>query len=336
MTMHESASLRPVEEAAVRLRLKRVFLRTLVLSLATCALVAVFVLLLGQFSELTGKVLVTLGALGVHSGMAMVCAHCLERRQWARLSLVALLAFGVSFVVLLFCTWWPGCFGSPTARATGMAGAFVVFYILAIPCADLYDRGVRMVVAVAGLAAVTVALGMMLVCIWAEPTDSDAFIKASVIMSIVAFSFAHTGLLLRVPPATGGGSLDWLLRGTLLCVWVLAALVSGAIIWEPDDQFWFRLMGAVGVLDATGSLALLILVKLRKIGKVEKLQTVVARVELRCPRCTALQQVDAGNAKCDACGLKFRIEIEEPRCAKCDYLLWQLPERRCPECGTAF
>jgi hypothetical protein len=46
--------------------------------------------------------------------------------------------------------------------------------------------------------------------------------------------------------------------------------------------------------------------------------------------------VDAGASQCTACGLKLRIEIEEPRCAKCDYLLWQLPQRRCPECGTAF
>ena len=120
------------------------------------------------------------------------------------------------------------------------------------------------------------------------------------------------------------------------CVWLLAAMASASIAWEIDEEFWYRWLGAVGVLDACSSFALLIMAKLRQVGKVENLQSAAARVELRCPRCTALQTVDAGVAKCSACGLKFRIEIEEPRCAKCDYLLWQLPERRCPECGTEF
>jgi DNA-directed RNA polymerase subunit RPC12/RpoP len=46
--------------------------------------------------------------------------------------------------------------------------------------------------------------------------------------------------------------------------------------------------------------------------------------------------VCVGDSKCGNCGLKFRIEIEEPRCARCGYLLWQLTERRCPECGQTF
>ncbi|HRT41019.1 MAG TPA: hypothetical protein P5223_03055, partial [Phycisphaerae bacterium] len=59
------------------LRLKRVFLRTLVISLTVCALVAVGALLLGTFNETTAKVLTTLGALAVHSGAAMSCASTL-------------------------------------------------------------------------------------------------------------------------------------------------------------------------------------------------------------------------------------------------------------------
>jgi hypothetical protein len=333
MTIHASAPLRPVEEVAARLRLKRVFLLTLVLSLTTCAVVAVLVLLLGTFTEFTGKVLTTLGALAVHSGIAMICADCRERRRWPLLNLFTLLAFGVNFVVLLTCIWWPGWFGETTARAAVATAALLGFYLLAIPCADLYERNVRKPVALPGLAACVVALGMVLVCIWEEPTDSEAFPKATAVMAIVAFSFAHTALLLRVP---GGGSVDWLLRGALLCVWAIAAIASATIVWEIEDEFWYRVFGAVGVLDASGSLALLILAKLRKVGKVEKLQTAAAQIELRCPRCTASQRVDLGAAKCGVCGLKFRIDIEEPRCAKCDYLLWQLPERRCPECGTPF
>jgi hypothetical protein len=333
MNTTELSTATTADATGSRLRLKRVFLRTLVASLSTCAVVAVLVLLLGTFTEFTAKVLTTLGALAVHSGMAMVCADGLDRRRWPRLNQVALLAFGVNFVVLITCVWWPGWFGEPTGRAAVMTGALLGAYILAIPCADLYERNVQRWVAGPGLAACAIALGMVLICIWAEPIDSDAFPKATAVMAIVAFSFAHTGLLLRVP---GGRTLDLLLRGTLLCVWVVGALVSASIVWEIDDEFWYRVLGALGVLDASGSLALLILAKLRTVGKVEKLQTVTPQLELRCPRCMASQKVEIGAAQCTACGLKFHIEIEEPRCAKCDYLLWQLPERRCPECGTPF
>ena len=157
--------------------------------------------------------------------------------------------------------------------------------------------------------------------------------KATAVVCFVAFSSAHTCLLVRVP---GAGKIGWLLNAVIACVWAVATTVSVMVIWEIEDEFWFRVLGALGVLDASGSLALLIVVKLRQVGGIQKLQSAAARVELRCPRCATMQTVDAGASKCGACGLKFRIEIEEPRCATCDYLLWQLPERRCPECGTPF
>ena len=72
----------PEDLAPARLRLKQWFLRTLVISLTCCALVAVIALLLGTFNRTTARILLTLGALAVHSGIAMVCAAALEHRQW--------------------------------------------------------------------------------------------------------------------------------------------------------------------------------------------------------------------------------------------------------------
>ncbi len=54
--------------------------------------------------------------------------------------------------------------------------------------------------------------------------------------------------------------------------------------------------------------------------------------------------------KCPSCGETnegqftqcWRCEEDDPRedrgtrCLKCGYMLWSLPERRCPECGTEF
>ena len=54
-----------------RTQLKRTFLRALIASLVTCATIAILVLLLGEFGPTTGRILGTLAALAVHSGIAM-------------------------------------------------------------------------------------------------------------------------------------------------------------------------------------------------------------------------------------------------------------------------
>ncbi|MGD8452050.1 MAG: hypothetical protein PVJ57_09555 [Phycisphaerae bacterium] len=322
-----------VIETPGRLSFKRLMLRALVVSLATCALVAVGALLLGKFDETTVRILLTLGALALHSGVAMACAASLERRLWPRLSLLGLLAFGINFCVLISCIWWPGGLDTPAVRAFLTTGVVLATYIVAIPSADLYDRRYAQPVAMAGMAACVAALVMTLVCIWSEWTDDLTFAKATGIVAVGAFSLAHTCIVVRVPR---DGALIWLVGGTLVFIWTLAAMWSTAIVIEPTDEMFFRVFGAVGVLDATGSLALLILAKLRRMARPELMQSTAVTLELHCPRCRLEQVVPAGKSQCSACGLKFTVEIEEPRCPKCDYLLWQLPERRCPECGTPF
>ena len=323
----------PEDLAPARLRLKQWFLRTLVISLTCCALVAVIALLLGTFNQTTGRILLTLGALAMHSGIAMACAASLEHRLWPKLSLVGLVLFGINFCVLITCLWLLGGPDEPALRAALMTGALLGYYILAIPCADLHERRRWPPLPLIGLIVCGVGLLMVVVCIWAEHTEDMTFLKATGIVAVLAFSLAHMCLLVRVP---GGPVLTWLFRATLACVWAVAAMWSVAIVLEPTDDFFFRVFGALGVLDASGSLALLIVAKLKRIEEVGKLETAPARIEVHCPRCTLSQVLETGKSECTACGLKFTIEIEEPRCVKCDYLLWQLPERRCPECGTAF
>ena len=329
-----SPNAEPTTDAVrARLRLKRVFLRTLVLSLTACALVAVVALLVGKFNDTTARILLTLGALALHSGIAMACVHSLERRRWPKLSVTGLVLFAANFALLITCIWWGRLSGDSLPKGMSTTGALIVLYILAIPGASLQERRVYPLLGLAGLLTCVVAFAMTLTCIWAEHADNEAFAKATAIAAIIAFSFAHTALLAHVPASL---AVRWLLGVALFSLWTVAAMVSAAIIWELQADGWYRVMGAVGVVDASASLALIIMALLRRVGKVEKLQSADVQVELHCPRCTTLQKVAVGASRCSACGLKFRLEVEEPRCAKCDYLLWQLTERRCPECGTAF
>ncbi len=315
------------------LRLKRWFLRTLIISLTACALVAVVALLLATFNETTARILFTLGGLALHSGLAMACAAWLERRVRPAYSLFGLIAFGVNFCALMVCIWWPDGLDAAGPRGLATTGALIGYYVLAVPCADLYGRQRRPILPLAGMTVCAAGLVMAFVCIWAEPVGDVTFAKATGVVGVVAFSLAHTCLLMRAP---GGPALIQLLWGTVVCVWAVAAMWCATILLEPDEEFFYRAFGALGVLDACGSLSLLIAGKLKQIGKVERLASTSARVDIRCPRCAKAQVLDTGPSKCSACGLKITIEIEEPRCVKCDYLLWQLPSRCCPECGTAF
>jgi hypothetical protein len=323
------------------LRLKRLFLLSLVISLTACAAVAIGALLLSQFNRTTGRILGTLFSLGFHSGMAMWCAATLEKQRRPALSMAGLVLFAASFAWMMVCLWWPEVLkplyrypDECMLRSIATTAALAVVYVLLIPCCDLAHAGRWRPLPQAGVAVCAVAFGMTLVCIWAERTESKLFGELTAVGSVMAFSFAHQCLLGRVPiiPA-----IKWLASLAGIGLWAFAAMLSFAILTETlDDDVTMRLLGAVGVLDAVSSIALVIMVKVKGVEKIQGLESTPARLDIRCPRCEVQQVVDAGASKCASCGLRFRIEIEEPRCATCGYLLWRLPERRCPECGKTF
>lgn len=315
-----------------RLRLKRVFLQALIASLVASALIAVGILLFGEFNRTTSRILGTLGVLAVHSGIALLCTITLERRWWPVLSRAGLVLFTANFVVFVTIIW-------STTRNSMIEREFATTLILfgyclvAIPPAALRERGRWLAVAHGALACGALGLSTALIAIWADVEEGGAFARFTLIVAVFAGSLSHTGLLgfaRDVPPNT------WIVRGTAGCIWIVAAILSNAIFIDDLTDFRARLAGAAGVLDACGSLTLVILARLARVRKVEQLQTSSKELELVCPRCAERQVVRAGDSECRECGLKFRIEVEEPRCARCGYLLWQLTERRCPECGATF
>lgn len=55
---------------------------------------------------------------------------------------------------------------------------------------------------------------------------------------------------------------------------------------------------------------------------------------LICPRCHLQQTLGFGQSNCRQCDLRFAIEVTEPRCPACQYLLFGLTSSQCPECGA--
>ncbi len=101
-----------------------------------------------------------------------------------------------------------------------------------------------------------------------------------------------------------------------------------------DEEVLGRLAAAGAIVAGCATLAVMVLVRMNRKVDFETLSVELAEITVVCPRCSKKQAIPVGGAICSGCELRISITIEEPRCPKCDYLLYGLPSDRCPECGT--
>ena len=120
---------------------------------------------------------------------------------------------------------------------------------------------------------------------------------------------------------------------SILSVFVTAAMISFGVIFEPKEDLYIRVLGAVAILAALGTITVPVLAKVAGIDKVAGVESTTLELEITCPRCRLQQTVRSGHSRCSGCKLRFEIKIEEPRCPQCDYLLHKLTKPVCPECG---
>ncbi len=318
-----------------RLRLKRSMLWALIGSLGAGAVLASAVLLFGQFNQLTVRILITLIALALHSGMGIACAETLERRLWPDLSRVGLVLLAIDFVAFA-AVWWSTSREDAWGRAVGVMLILTGYYLVAIPPASLLDQGRQRGLALTTLIVSAIGLAMAVVAIWADYFYHDLYMtlgRPAGILATLACAGAFASLVVRGPSET----VAKMVRGaTITCIGLLAMVVS-VCVWVHDvTELAARFIGALGVLSICGGLTLLILGRIGKVRSVTRLESSAKVIELRCPRCAGMHALCVGDSTCPQCGLKFHIEVEEPRCARCGYLLWQLTEPRCPECGERF
>ncbi|MHC4141142.1 MAG: hypothetical protein ACYSUF_04405 [Planctomycetota bacterium] len=97
-----------------------------------------------------------------------------------------------------------------------------------------------------------------------------------------------------------------------------------------------RLTTASAILTSCGALALAVLARLNRRVDFESLTRAFADITVVCPRCRKKQSIGLGGAACKFCSLRIEVQVEEPVCRECGYLLYQLTSDVCPECGTAI
>lgn len=262
-----------------RLQLTRWFLRAVVAALVAGAAVAIIALLTNSFNETTARILISLGGLAIHCGAAMSAAAALERGLWPHLNRVGLLAFAVTFGVLMVGVWHPDGLDLPALRGMATALATLAAYVVAIPGANLLERGRHRPTTVAAVLSTVAAYGLLLVAIWGEQGENRPLFKAIFATMIVAGSLAQVCMLLHVPGST---KLVTLLTVTLLAIAGVAGMGIYAIYTELDNELYYRILGAVGVVDGCGTLSLAIVAWLKRIGPAHH-----HGIELRCPHCGA-------------------------------------------------
>ena len=144
----------------------------------------------------------------------------------------------------------------------------------------------------------------------------------------------------------GGGTITALIRWSVfvLAAWWSAVGEFGLV--EPDiaemvvnaigEQWFFRIVAASAVVIGAGTLAQPVLIRIAGAAPQESaIRGRRAKVALGCPRCGTQCELETNtDAKCAACQLAIRVEVDEPRCV-CGYLLFGLETATCPECGAA-
>lgn len=122
---------------------------------------------------------------------------------------------------------------------------------------------------------------------------------------------------------------------TLVLIALLAGEITAAVLLELDEEIIGRIIAGNAILAALGTVSLPILYRLYGVHNPTTPVSTELKMEMVCPRCGERQTIPAGDSACKKCGLKFRLEIEEPRCPGCGYLLYKLESGQCPECGRA-
>ena len=123
-------------------------------------------------------------------------------------------------------------------------------------CAALYEKKKIALVSVSGMIVSVLGFIFTFLVIW-EIVDGHL---ESIIMDVVTFiilsiSLAHASLMLLMTPKTS--LVRWSLSFTLIFIAIVTLMLLYIVVFDVHKlgEFYFRLLGAFGILDVLGTLA---------------------------------------------------------------------------------
>jgi RNA polymerase subunit RPABC4/transcription elongation factor Spt4 len=246
----------------------------------------------------------------------------------SRVAALTGLAFvGVAFVIIMVAavleTGFPDEEWAVTWSAVGGYGLLAAFALIGLGNAR------RPWLQAMGALPALAAMALALLEVWGRGNVEKLAIWTGALAVLVAL------VVLTKQPKLRGAQVVVRL-GTWAAAFAAMLLIDLLVLYElsdPDAYLW-RFVAAAVILTGCGSLAILIFVPLNRRRSDEHVATMDAEVRLVCPVCGSRQSISLGDGQCSSCHLRFRIQIEEPRCQECDYLLLRVTSDVCPECGT--
>ncbi len=219
---------------------------------------------------------------------------------------------------------------------------FALYSLLALCCSIVMEKRRLVPLMWVGIAGAAAGLGLWLAVIWLDPVmdrrTSKNLVRAAMTFTTPAVLFAQCGLLIL--PRLDGPLARFVRKSTIIVSIALAGTLILLIWWDDwimgyiDDEIIGRGLGVMGILTACGTVITPIVWKVQAVHRAESVVSIPSRlrIEVKCPRCHTQQELHTGPGKCERCGLRITIQVEEPRCA-CGYQLYRLESEHCPECG---
>ena len=248
---------------------------------------------------------------------------------------------GLLCTAVAFSLWALAIWGRWASGGSGLWGDLAGTGAVAGACAlafgaTLFGTGSRHAWRWIGVGAAAVGAAIALYGIWFSSSKDPTWVLQPF---IVAAAVGVANLLLRVPLQ---GGQRWLLLATTAAVLATAVVASVVNIEtrgfdrSPSDSLAMRMLAAGAIVSACGVLAVTLLVAFgrRMLTTSSRELSAITHIAVTCPRCGVRQQAALGESNSSGCGLVFLLRVAEPRCPRCDHLLFDLKSEACPECGT--
>lgn len=228
--------------------------------------------------------------------------------------------------VLMLLATWSGDRDHLYETAGAVAG------IGAIATLVLLGTTFRRPIVFAGLVACLASFVLIMGSIWLRLKGDNGVFETILSIGIVC---GYVQLIRLIPLPQ---SAEWLRKALYAAAIVCAVTADIHVILDypyGNMDIFGRIAGAAAIIAGCGTLALVILSRMRRpeipVGEVPAVEA----ISLTCPICSKKVTGPPGDLTCGHCRMGFHVALKEPRCPACGYLLLMLRTDRCPECGAA-
>lgn len=150
-------------------------------------------------------------------------------------------------------------FGDIQVRILMTSFTISISSICAMSCAAFIERRKMVNLGLTGM-TVSVLTGLLVITvIWIDP-NNDIFYKLIASMIAASLSFAHA-FLLMLPELDK--KHEWVQQSAAITITLLLTMIISMIWWEVENEFIFRMLGAVAIVVGLQTLVIPILLKLK-------------------------------------------------------------------------